>query len=61
MTIYAHGYEVVRKSPIALTKVRGLRWIGRIAWLRVAGLTAGLAFSLAAWGLIIFGVRSLIG
>ena len=61
MTIYTHGYEVVRKPPIVLNRVRGLHWIGRIAWLRVAGLTAGLAFSLAAWGLIISGVRSLIG
>ncbi len=57
MTIYAHGYEVVRKPAIDLTQVKGLRWIKRVAWLRVAAL----AFSLAAWALIIFMVRSWIG
>jgi len=61
MTIYAHGYEVVQKPTLDLTRIRGLRWIGKIAWLRVAGLASGLAFSVAVWGLIIVGVRSLIG
>ncbi len=56
MTIYAHGYEVVQKPALDLTEVGGLRWIKRVAWLRVAAL----AFSFAAWGLIIFMVRSLI-
>lgn len=57
MTIYAHGYEVVRKPAIDLTQVEGLRWIGRVAWLRVAAL----AFSVAAWALIIVVVRGWIG
>ena len=57
MMIYAHGYEVVQKPALDLTQIRGLRWIGKIAWLRVAGL----AVSVALWGLIIVGVRSLIG
>ena len=58
---YAHGYEVVQKPAFDLTQIRGLRWIGKIAWLRVAGLASGLAVSVALWGLIIVGVRSLIG
>jgi hypothetical protein len=56
MTVYAHGYEVVQKPSFDLTKIKGLRWIKRIAWLRVAAL----AFSFASWALIIFAVRSLI-
>lgn len=61
MMIYAHGYEVVQKPALDLSRIRGLRWIGKIAWVRVAGLASGLAFSVAAWWLIIVGVRSLIG
>ena len=57
MTMYAHGYEIVEKPAFELTGVRGLRWIKRVAWLRVGAL----AFSIAAWALIIFTVRSLIG
>ena len=57
MTMYAHGYEVVQKPALDLAQVWGLRWIARIAWLRVAAL----AFSVAAWALIIVAVRSLIG
>ncbi len=49
MTMYAHGYEVVRKPAVELSQVKGLRWIKRVAWLRVAAL----AFSLAAWAAII--------
>lgn len=57
MTMYAHGYEVIRKPAFDPTRVKGLRWIRRVAWLRVAAL----AFSFAAWGLIIFVVRGLLG
>jgi hypothetical protein len=57
MTMYAHGYEVVQKPALDLTRLWGLRWIRRVAWLRVAAL----AFSFAAWGAIIFVVRGLIG
>jgi hypothetical protein len=57
MTMYAHGYEIVQKPAFDLTQVKGFRWIKRVAWLRVGAL----AFSVAAWALIIFTVRSLIG
>lgn len=57
MTMYAHGYEVVQKPALDLNQVKGLRWIKRVAWLRVAAL----AFSFAAWGAIFFVVRGLIG
>lgn len=56
MTMYAHGYEVVQKPAPDLTEVTGLRWIKRVAWLRVGAL----AFSVAAWALIVFTVRTLI-
>jgi hypothetical protein len=55
--MYAHGYEVVQKPALDLNQVKGLRWIKRVAWLRVAAL----AFSFAAWGAIFFVVRGLIG
>jgi hypothetical protein len=55
MTMYAHGYEVVRKPAFDPTRVKGLGWIKRVAWLRVSALV----FSLAVWGLIVFAARGL--